>query len=522
MATDQALVVAGHGSHHDPRSAEPVYEHADRIRRRGSFDAVRAAFWKEQPSLAEVLATVEAESVYVVPLLTSEGYFADRVFPLELGLRETSLGSGRDITYTAPVGTHERLRAVIVQRIEAALPADLTRSDVGVALVGHGTERHERSADATVAHADRLRADGRYGAVEATFLDQSPNVADIRDRIERPDVVIVPLFVSNGLHVLRDIPAAIGLQADGRPFGGPTPVEGQRLWYTEAVGTAPSLTQVVLERAAEAGADVRADRVETHRTVSEAETAFLQRLDRGLGPSAGASEGPTDESTVSWGELAITVFDTDRGDRRYTVRHADDRGRPVEGLDRLESVAAVRKRTGTDDGGQHRPLRTARTLPSGWLFETADPTALVRGVRAVYPASIDHWYRDRAGTLRLTDFESVVSRQTGRYGDLDDLEPDTVTAAIAACCGDCVREPRWRTAEAPSAESDGTMPCPEPCSFLQEAARSFADVAPAATDEPVDPSVPAAAFDRPGNRYRVRYQQITQDRHRRIQETTNP
>ena len=67
----QALVWVAHGSHLNPDSSTPTYEHADTIRDTGAFDEVATGFWKEEPSLREVLRTVESDEVYVVPLFIS-------------------------------------------------------------------------------------------------------------------------------------------------------------------------------------------------------------------------------------------------------------------------------------------------------------------------------------------------------------------------------------------------------------------------------------------------------------------
>lgn len=499
MPAAQALVLAGHGSHHDRRSATPVFEHADRIRERGCFDTVRAAFWKEQPSLAEVLATVEAETTYVVPVMTSEGYFADRVFPRELGLMDPRPGR-RDVRYTDPVGTHERLVDVVLDRVASVLDDGVDVSRVGVAVVGHGTDRHAESATATAGQAERLRSRGRFAAVEALFLDQSPRVGELATAFDDAvgDIVVVPLFIADGGHVTRDVPEAMGLPTAGEPFGGPTAVDGKRVWYTRSVGTAPALTDVILERAAEAGATVRGRA--RRRDLDRAERAFCRWLEAG-----GESTSPAPVRRP-WGELAITVTPGADGPR-YAIRHRDDRGVPTTELDRLQTPAAVRELTGVDEGGNHRPLRTARTLPRGWLADGLDREDAVRTVRAVYPASIDHWYRERAGTLDVTSFESVVDRQAGRYRGLDAIEREPLEATVEACCGDCVRRRTWPVDGVEPERADGAVPCPEPCAFLLEAARSFCDAAPTVgpADERTDPAVPAAAFEREGNRSRVRF-----------------
>src|SRR5258708_3955721 len=83
---DSALVITGHGSTINPDSSAPTWDLAEDIRRRGVFGEVHCAFWKEEPSLRQVLHCVDRGDVYVVPNFISEGYFTKTVVPRELGL----------------------------------------------------------------------------------------------------------------------------------------------------------------------------------------------------------------------------------------------------------------------------------------------------------------------------------------------------------------------------------------------------------------------------------------------------
>ena len=285
----QALVIVAHGSHLNPDSSTPTYRHADTVRETGAFDEVVTGFWKEEPHFREVLRTVESDEVYVVPLFISEGYFTEEVIPRELrvgddvGLDDPAPGweprSGaptdvdKTIHYCGPVGTHDAMSDVIVQRAESVTEdpnvgevsespdseARRTKFDggVGLAVVGHGTERNENSAKAIEYHADRISERGRFDEVKALFMDEDPEVDDVTDFFESDDVVVVPLFIADGYHTQEDIPEDMGLTDDYRK-GWETPgeVDGHRIWYSGAVGTEDLMADVVLERAAEAGADV--------------------------------------------------------------------------------------------------------------------------------------------------------------------------------------------------------------------------------------------------------------------------
>ena len=273
----QALVVVAHGSHLNPGSSAPTYEHADTVRAAGAFEEVRTGFWKEEPSLREVLRTCEADEVYVVPMFISEGYFTEQVIPRELRLEGwdvedwdsdglsadvatyTASDTGQTVHYCGPVGTHGSMTDVLVRRAESVTGDPGVGEGFGFAVVGHGTERNENSAKAIEYHADRVRDLDRFEEVQALYMDEEPEVDDVTDFFEVDDVVVVPLFVSDGFHTQEDIPEDMGLTDDYRTgYDVPAEVDGHRVWYAGAVGTESLMADVVLERAADAGADVTA------------------------------------------------------------------------------------------------------------------------------------------------------------------------------------------------------------------------------------------------------------------------
>ncbi|PSP96810.1 hypothetical protein BRC94_11545 [Halobacteriales archaeon QS_5_70_17] len=271
----QALVIVAHGSHLNPGSSTPTYDHADRIRASGAFDEVREAFWKEEPSFREALRTVAADEVFVVPLFVSEGYFTEQVIPRELRLDEWNVAAwdsdgtsashatleaedvGKTVHYCGPVGTHDAMADVLVQRAESITDDPDVGEGFGLAVVGHGTERNENSAKAIHYHADRLRERDRFEEVRALFMDEDPEVDDVEEFFESDDVIVVPLFIADGFHTQEDIPEDMGITDDYRTgYDVPAEVGGTRIWYAGAVGTEPLMADVILERTADAGADV--------------------------------------------------------------------------------------------------------------------------------------------------------------------------------------------------------------------------------------------------------------------------
>ncbi|MEI6175401.1 MAG: CbiX/SirB N-terminal domain-containing protein, partial [Verrucomicrobiota bacterium] len=134
-----ALLIVGHGSTENPDSSTPYFDHADEIRSRNLFAEVHCCFWKEEPSMREVLYMIDSDEVYVVPDFISEGYFTQDVIPRELELSgSTTKVRGKTLHYCLPVGVHASMTGLILRRAKEAAP-DLNPADTTLIITGHGT-----------------------------------------------------------------------------------------------------------------------------------------------------------------------------------------------------------------------------------------------------------------------------------------------------------------------------------------------------------------------------------------------
>ena len=145
---DATLVLLGHGTTKNEDSAAPVYQHATELRRRNIFAQVCETFWKQEPQAKQVLATVSARRVFIVPLFISEGYFSSEVIPRELGFFVHST-----LFYCKPIGTHDRMTNVLLARARELIgqfpfPRAPKPKNITLFIAGHGTERSENSRKA--------------------------------------------------------------------------------------------------------------------------------------------------------------------------------------------------------------------------------------------------------------------------------------------------------------------------------------------------------------------------------------
>ncbi|WP_135667069.1 DR2241 family protein [Halorhabdus rudnickae] len=188
-----------------------------------------------------------------------------------------------------------------------------------------------------------------------------------------------------------------------------------------------------------------------------------------------------DGVTRTWGQLRITTTLADRGQRRYEVRHVDDRDASIGDLQTYGDPDAAAEIARRDDRGRYRPLRTAPTLPTGWVFPALGPETLVAVVGAFYPATIENWYRERDGGLDVTHYREAADRQTGRYRSISELPVEALEWAAEACCADsqCLKRREWDEdgeTELDVPRGDGEFPCREPCSLFVAAAKEWTDL----------------------------------------------
>jgi sirohydrochlorin cobaltochelatase len=262
-----ALLIVAHGSTVNPDSSAPTLAHAAEIRRRKIFADVGCAFWKEEPSLRDALFLFDPESireVYVVPNFISEGYFTQTVVPRELELDggTTKRANGQIWKYCEPVGNHPAMTGLLLKRAREIAPS-VNPAETSLLIVAHGTDLNENSAVAAKREAEKIRSLGKYRTVLNVYMEEPPLVSEWRTLTKTANVVVVPFFISDGLHSYEDIPALLGIAnggstnlshaARGEIFRrNPYQIESRWLFYTPSIGADPGFADIIIEQAAAA------------------------------------------------------------------------------------------------------------------------------------------------------------------------------------------------------------------------------------------------------------------------------
>lgn len=271
---DAALVLFGHGSTVNPDTAAPVLRHAQELARGRIFAEVRPAFWKQEPLLTDVWPTLKCRRVFFVPFFISEGYFTEETIPRALGFRNDSgfervrEVAGGTLIYTKPVGTHEKMTGVLLARAEQVVrqfpfPHRPPDKELTLFVAGHGTEQNEQSRAAIEHQVRQIAALDRYAAVHAVYIEETPRIAECYSLSRTRNMVVVPFFISDGMHVSEDIPVLLGeskriveerLRQALPTWRNPAEKHGKLVWYSSSVGSEPLMTELILDRVREAAA----------------------------------------------------------------------------------------------------------------------------------------------------------------------------------------------------------------------------------------------------------------------------
>jgi sirohydrochlorin cobaltochelatase len=252
-----ALLIVGHGSTENPDSSTPYFDHAAEIRRRNLFAEVHCCFWKEEPSMREALYQIDSDEIYVVPDFISEGYFTQDVIPRELELDgPTSVVRGKTLHYCLPVGVHPHMTDLILRRAREVAP-DLTPADTTLIITGHGTGLNQNSTKAIRDQAALITSSGAgYAAVLDAYMEEQPFIAEWDQLSNTPNVIVVPFFISDGLHSYQDIPVLLGIEPEVGPAASqrevfrhnPHHLRGKTLYYCSSIGTERLLADVILDQ----------------------------------------------------------------------------------------------------------------------------------------------------------------------------------------------------------------------------------------------------------------------------------
>jgi len=132
------------------------------------------------------------------------------------------------------------------------VPTDRT----SLLIVGHGTNLNDNSAKAAKHQVALISARGVYAEVLPTYMEEAPLISDWDSMTTESHVVVIPFFISDGLHSYQDIPVLLGIREEVGPAASqsdvfktnPHQLRGKSLYYGSAIGTDPGMADVILDQ----------------------------------------------------------------------------------------------------------------------------------------------------------------------------------------------------------------------------------------------------------------------------------
>ena len=146
---------------------------------------------------------------------------------------------------------------LLLRRAREIAP-DVPPAETTLLVVGHGTALNDNSAIAAKREVEKIRARGYYASVQNAYMEEAPLISDWARLTTTPNVVIVPFFISDGLHSYQDIPVLLGIGTEPTAAAGqralfrrnPHRLRGRDLYYASAIGTEPKFAEIILEQVA--------------------------------------------------------------------------------------------------------------------------------------------------------------------------------------------------------------------------------------------------------------------------------
>ncbi len=115
----------------------------------------------------------------------------------------------------------------------------------GIVIVGHGSPL-PHYAKVMEKHKERIANFGIFDEIEIAYAtgDREPTPLDAVKKMSSDVVYLVPLFLSNGLHVTKDLPAFFGLEeGEGTKI---TEMDGKKVIICDSIGEDLFVTYAIL------------------------------------------------------------------------------------------------------------------------------------------------------------------------------------------------------------------------------------------------------------------------------------
>jgi sirohydrochlorin cobaltochelatase len=351
--------------------------------------------------------------------------------------------NGKTLHYCLPVGVHPSMTGLILKRAKEVAP-DADPADTTLIITGHGTGLNQNSTKAIKDQADLIAATGAgYALVTDAYMEEQPFIADWDKMADTKNVVVVPFFISDGLHSYQDIPVLLGLEKEVGPAASQTDVfrqnpnhlRGKNLYYSSAIGTELLMADVILDQVADF--DTKYSPAPPVAVELETLPAHLKKLVRG--------------GIQQIGQIQIH---RDLCEFAYALHHIEDEDLATQpaygGLDHFHGPDMARDISTYAEDGEYRYTKGKINLKRGWIMTLDDETELLRALDHFYPACTALFIRHQDGTLPVENLREKLARQTGMYRFARSISDAGAQELVRKVCGpahNCAKKILWKLDE---------------------------------------------------------------------------
>ena len=253
----RGVLIAGHGSRFSFNKGVMEMQ-ADLLRSKGFPDVYIGFNETSIPLIKDALEEMVEDGfddIVVLPFFVASGLHVTRDIPMKhLGLERNSTGgevevNGRKVTIhlEQPFGEDENMTDILCERVEELKTPG---KNTYILVMGHGS-RLSFNSDIMTLNASRLRERGYQNVFVGYNEFNEPKIEDIILKMMdegAEEIIALPLFISLGAHLTRDVPAKLGIQEF--TDGGIVHRNGRdvEIKYAVPIGGDPRLCDVLVEK----------------------------------------------------------------------------------------------------------------------------------------------------------------------------------------------------------------------------------------------------------------------------------
>ena len=238
-----AVLLAGHGVRGNAAAKALAYnaDFTKILSKNNRFDQVKWGYLIAKPSIHDVAADIDADIIYMVPMLMCDGYLTKIFIPKKLSLDGdvTINDRGQKIIQCQPIGVNNLMADVMINHIDNHCDDnEITAQKANIIIIGHGSSKGDASRNAISSQVEYIKKLNKFAQIHAAYLEEKPSLIDVLQAIDAKNtnepILVMGYFAGHGNHSTRDVAELMNKSKVNATYLGP-------------VGILPEIADVVLD-----------------------------------------------------------------------------------------------------------------------------------------------------------------------------------------------------------------------------------------------------------------------------------